>query len=579
MPPSPQRASRGTFSIPFVRARSMHCDRTTHRMRALTIVASLVVVLSCGSGTSNDTSNHETTPKGTGGNSTTSGAGGVSPLASGGNAPIACPTDCDDGFPCTLDTCAAGVCQHTIGPNDGATACPAGQFCTMQKGCAGAPACASNDGCITAWKDDACKANPRCDAASSVCIFDALDKDGDTHTPPICGGDDCNDGAPGIHPGADESCNGIDDDCDGATDEEIPGTLPLCDALHACTSGACTCKPENSCSGACVDLSTDPKNCGTCGITCVAGGACTSGKCACPSGMICGELFKALNTEPATIFAIHQGHIVMTRSGILVATPTSDPTKEEGLVWTGIVQEVVGDGDNLFFVGGINCTRTTSCRLVIGRIPFASSLDRSEPWSTPPELLASPGDFRDLLVHGDQAYWRYYASSSLILSAPKSATGATPTNVGALKCSALTGDADFLYCATDATSIGEGDGILYRLGYDGSNPTPLATSLSNPSHVVVSGGYAYWTDKGLERVALDGSSHTTVATWDTDYAVSRFIVDGNSIYYAAGGLKVMTTTGDNVREIGNLPGVMGYAIDATHIYWSETTGIYRATKQ
>jgi hypothetical protein len=49
------------------------------------------------------------------------------------------------------------------------------------------------------------------------------DADGDGHQSAACGGDDCDDSKPAVHPGASEVCdNGIDDDCDGAVDENCP---------------------------------------------------------------------------------------------------------------------------------------------------------------------------------------------------------------------------------------------------------------------------------------------------------------------------------------------------------------------
>jgi Stigma-specific protein, Stig1 len=65
-----------------------------------------------------------------------------------------------------------------------------------------------------------------------------------------------------------------------------------CGANQHCQNGTCHCPSgQTICSGACVTLATNPKHCGSCGKACPAGEKCVSGRCQaqCPPGQaICG---------------------------------------------------------------------------------------------------------------------------------------------------------------------------------------------------------------------------------------------------------------------------------------------------
>ncbi|MFC1889379.1 putative metal-binding motif-containing protein [Thermodesulfobacteriota bacterium] len=63
------------------------------------------------------------------------------------------------------------------------------------------------------------------------------DNDGDGYDDEACGGEDCDDTDPEVHPGNLETCNGVDDDCDGQVDEGVTCELPNATATCAGVSG------------------------------------------------------------------------------------------------------------------------------------------------------------------------------------------------------------------------------------------------------------------------------------------------------------------------------------------------------
>lgn len=174
---------------------------------------------------------------------------------------------CDDGVPCTIDRCLKQKCAHEIQTQD---ACPAGQYCAPNKGgCVAAPKCMNDTDCTGAFGGDLCFTKVYCGAGT--CEFSLLDADSDLHVAPQCGGDDCDDNAFAVFPGAPEICDGVDNDCNDLTDNEDP-TDELNKIEHC---GTC----ENNCYNAATNCDVLMVNCQPSADPGKVPGVCSCGGC------------------------------------------------------------------------------------------------------------------------------------------------------------------------------------------------------------------------------------------------------------------------------------------------------------
>ena len=161
------------------------------------------------------------------------------------------PLDCDDGNACTIDTCVDGRCEHEPLDCEGEDPCVI-FGCDPEFGCFQEPLdCADADLCTT----------DSCDPDTGTCKHDSIE---------------CGDGPP----------------CSSATCDPDIGCVynpKECPAGEELDTTNCRCKPrctvaQTQCGGACVDLKSDDNNCGGCGNVCEPGPdgcvtTCVNGRC------------------------------------------------------------------------------------------------------------------------------------------------------------------------------------------------------------------------------------------------------------------------------------------------------------
>ncbi|MBM4355321.1 MAG: hypothetical protein FJ109_16305, partial [Deltaproteobacteria bacterium] len=169
---------------------------------------------------------------------------------------------CDDGNPCTDDSCAPDMgCVHSTNPlpcNDG-NACTLGDKCTLGQCAGGQPlACADGNPCT----DDSCDPAAGCKFAyntlacndGNACTLSDACKNGICTAGKMLG---CDDGNP---------CT--DDSCDPKSGcSHVPNTAPRsdgnpCTPNDACLQGVCIGSGKANCDDGnpCTDDSCDPKN-------------------------------------------------------------------------------------------------------------------------------------------------------------------------------------------------------------------------------------------------------------------------------------------------------------------------------
>jgi hypothetical protein len=155
--------------------------------------------------------------------------------------------DCDDMIGCTLDGCDETMDACTHAPDDAmcsdSLGCNGVETCVVGTGCAPGMAMTCNDG--VACTMDSC-------VEPGTCMNVGADADGDGFVALGClTGNDCNDSAPAVRPGATELCDGVDNDCSSAIDDGPGMACALGSGPASCTT-ACSTAGTAACTPSCT---------------------------------------------------------------------------------------------------------------------------------------------------------------------------------------------------------------------------------------------------------------------------------------------------------------------------------------
>jgi hypothetical protein len=168
------------------------------------------------------------------------------------------PASCDDGNPCTVDSCNSnGTCSHTNATNG--TSCPAGaNKCDQSYTCQSGACTGSNP--VTCTAEDQCHAVGTCNTSTGVCS-----------NPALANGTTCNDG---------NGCTQTDSCQAGVCTGANPVTCTAEDQCHA----AGTCNPANgTCSNPALANGTVCND----GNACTLSDSCQSGSCVGSNPVVC----------------------------------------------------------------------------------------------------------------------------------------------------------------------------------------------------------------------------------------------------------------------------------------------------